>query len=142
MTTAYRKALEDAQKELLELETQIAVLSQRRAQLEQTIASLKLLMGESDEGLGITDSIQMVLEASREFLSADEVSKKLQAFLPNVNPVSVSSILSRLASEKRVITGTTERGRTGYKWNRDVSKIIASLAALSQPAEGAKKKKS
>jgi hypothetical protein len=117
MKDDYTKALAKAERELSDLETEIAALVQRKAQLEQTISNLRSLTGVKQEERSLSDSIRLVLKATDRFLSTQQVVEKLEAFTKDVNPVSVSTILSRLAKDKEAIAGATEGGRNGYMWN-------------------------
>jgi hypothetical protein len=140
MSNSYEKALDDAQKELAELEVRSAKIDQRKAQLEQTIIGLKALMhvGFGAEERSLTDGIRLVLKASDRFVSAQEVLEQLRMLYPNFIPTanklnSVTTLLSRLAKDKEIIAGKTEEGRVGYAWNR----VPASLAAIMGTAAAA-----
>lgn len=117
MTTIYEKALADAVKELDKVRAEIAELEKKKARLEAMISGINLGLGNEPEERSLTDSIKTILRAAHSFMSADEVSEELGKFVKQLNPVSVSSILSRLAKEKKVKQGKTLKGRTGYIWN-------------------------
>jgi hypothetical protein len=125
MKDDYTKALAKAERELSDLETEIAALVQRKAQLEQTISNLRSLTGVKQEERSLSDSIRLVLKATDKYLSTQQVVEKLGAFTKDVNPVSVSTILSRLAKDKEAVAGSTEGGRNGYMWRENVINRLA-----------------
>lgn len=131
MSANYEKALDDAQKELAELEVQSAKIEQRKAQLEQTIIGLKALMrvDSGAEDRSLTDGIRLVLKASDRYMSAQEVLEHLRMIYPNLSDNklnSITTLLNRMAKDE-IIQGQTEAGRVGYMWNRIPKSILEIL---------------
>ena|SRR5215467_2923056 len=114
----YRNALDAAMQELKEVEESLARYTRRKAQLQQIVFGLRTLMGENVEEQSLTETIRLVLQAAEEFLSAQEVVERIELVSDSVNPVSVATILNRLAKNKEALTGKTKDGRVGYKWNQ------------------------
>lgn len=119
----YRKTIEVAEKELNEVAEQIDVLSQRRAQLQQTISALRKLCGEETDDLTITENIRIILQGSTVALSATEVLRGLEAagvVFTGKNPIaSVQTMLARMArpdGEIEKVSGS--QGTVAYAWNR------------------------
>jgi hypothetical protein len=118
----YKKALEAAEKELAELEIKAEVVTQRRAQLQQTIGALKTLMNISEEEeRTITDTIRIVMKAATGYLLPDAVLKNVLAmgvkFSSRNAIASVVTILGRLQKD-----GELERNPLlGYRFVRKES---------------------
>ena len=118
----YKKALEDAQREMAIIDAQMATLQKRHAQLETTIASLKSLMGEdqADPDRTLTDVVRTILMGREKFTGAGMIGLHVRSQgLKDVNQSSVVTILNRLARNGEIIQGETEDGKVGYKWNPD-----------------------
>jgi hypothetical protein len=127
----YKKAVEVAEAELGDVETQIAALSQRRAQLQQTISALRTLLGEETDDPKVTENIRIILQAANGLLSASKVLEKLEAMgvsFTGKNPIaSVQTILARMARPGgEVIRFSPPGGTLAYKWR-----------SLSGPTRGA-----
>jgi hypothetical protein len=127
----YKKAVETAETELGDIETQIATLTQRRAQLQQTISALRTLLGEETDDPKVTENIRIVLQAANGLLSASNVLEKLEAMgvsFTGKNPIaSVQTILARMARPGgEVIRFSPPDGSLAYKWR-----------TLGGPARGA-----
>lgn len=127
----YKKAVDAAETELGNVETQIATLAQRRAQLLQTISALRTLIGEETDDPKVTENIRIILQAANGLLSASKVLEKLEAMgvsFTGKNPIaSVQTILARMARPGGdVIRFTPPGGSLAYKWR-----------TLGSPARGA-----
>lgn len=129
MSEAYERALADAEVELAELEKQSTRIEQRKAQLKQTIIGLKALMGRGfgAEEQSLTSSIRLVLKATDDFLTVQEVIDRLRMvypnFIPGTNKVStVTTLLNRLARDKQIVQDENEDRRVTYAWNRSPEK--------------------
>jgi len=114
-TGEYSKALGVAEKELSRLNAEADTIAQRRAQLQQTISTLKTLTNVSEEGeRTLTDAIRIIVKAADGYLSAAEVLKAAYAMgatFSGKNPkASVVTILGRLVKE-----GEFERERGTIK---------------------------
>jgi regulator of replication initiation timing len=104
---SYTQAISAAQQELDGVDQQIAALAQRQAQLQQTISALKNLLGEqSDDEPSMTETIRIILRASKEPLTTAEIVEGLHAInetFGGKNPAaSVLTILGRLAAQKEI----------------------------------------
>ena len=104
---SYAQAISAAQQELDAVNEQIAALAQRQAQLQQTISALKNLIGEqSDDEPSMTETIRMILRASKEPLTTAEIVEGMHAInetFGGKNPAaSVTTILGRLAAQKEI----------------------------------------
>jgi hypothetical protein len=100
----YKKALSVAEKELSKLNAEADVIAQRRAQLQQTISTLKTLTNVSEEGeRTLTDAIRIIVKAANGYISAGEVLKSsysMGAKFSGKNPkASIITILGRLVRE-------------------------------------------
>jgi hypothetical protein len=100
----YKKALSAAEHELEQLDTKAEVIAQRRAQLQQTISTLKTLMNVSEqEERTLTGTIRILVKAANGYISAAEVLKGVHAMgarFSGKNPsASVITILGRLVKE-------------------------------------------
>ena len=114
-TGEYKKALSVAEKELLRLNVEADGIAQRRAQLEQTISTLKTLTNVSEEGeKTLTDVIRIIVRAANGYISAAEVLKSahsMGAKFSGKNPkASIITILGRLVRD-----GELERERGAIK---------------------------
>jgi hypothetical protein len=103
-TGEYKKALSVAEKELSKLNAEADVIAQRRAQLQQTISTLKTLTNVSEEGeRTLTDAIRIIVKAANGYISAGEVLKSsysMGAKFSGKNPkASIITILGRLVRE-------------------------------------------
>jgi hypothetical protein len=119
-TGEYRKALSVAEKELSRLNVEADAIAQRRAQLEQTISTLKTLTNVSDEGeRTLTDVIRIIVKAANGYISAAEVLKSaysMGAKFSGKNPkASVITILGRLVRDGEL---ERERGtiKVRFRW--------------------------
>jgi hypothetical protein len=119
----YRRAAEAAEEELVSVTTQISALTQRRAQLLQTISALKNLLGDEPDDLKITGNIRVIFQATNNCLTATEVFEKLGAMgvaFTGKNPLaSVQTIIARMARPD----GEVERvarpdGTLAYIWRK------------------------
>jgi len=119
----YRGAIEAAERELDEITEQIDALAQRRAQLQQTLSALRVLLGEETDSLKVTENIRIIIQASSVGLSATEVLEALRAMgvvFAGKNPIaSVQTILARMAGPD----GELERagradGTLVYAWRK------------------------
>lgn len=100
-TGEYQKALSAAEKELLKLNAEAEGMDKRRAQLEQTISTLKALTNVTDEAeRTLTDVIRIVVKAANGYISASDVLKgaySMGATFTGKNPkASIITILGRL----------------------------------------------
>jgi hypothetical protein len=100
----YKKALSVAEKELSKLNAEADVIAQRRAQLQQTISTLKTLTNVSEQGeRTLTDAIRIIVKAANGYISAGEVLKSsysMGAKFSGKNPkASIITILGRLVRE-------------------------------------------
>ena len=103
-TGEYKKALSVAEKELSKLNAEADVIAQRRAQLQQTISTLKTLTNVSEEGeRTLTDAIRIIVKAANGYISAGEVLKSaysMGAKFSGKNPkASIITILGRLVRD-------------------------------------------
>jgi hypothetical protein len=111
----YSKALTVAEKELSRLNAEAEVIAQRRAQLQQTISTLRTLTNVSEESeRTLTDSIRIVVKAADGYVSAAHVLKaacSMGAKFSGKNPkASIITILGRLVKD-----GELERERGTIK---------------------------
>ncbi|MGD0571232.1 MAG: hypothetical protein ABSA78_22795 [Candidatus Sulfotelmatobacter sp.] len=131
----YKKALEAAEKELADLEVKAEVVTQRRAQLQQTIGALKTLMNISEqEERTITDTIRIVLKATNDYIVPADVLKQVLAMgvqFSSKNAIaSVVTILGRLHKD-----GELQRDMLGrYRWNRPSANALADRVYGVTPA--------
>jgi hypothetical protein len=114
-TGEYRKALSVAENELSRLDAEADVIAQRRAQLQQTISTLKTLTNVSEEGeRTLTDAIRIIVKAANGYISAADVLKSaysMGAKFSGKNPkASIITILGRLVRD-----GELERERGTIK---------------------------
>src|SRR5580658_4203088 len=106
--SAFKIAIESAEKELWFVNEQLSSLEQLRAQLKQTILTLKRLIGEEalDDDDSITERIRTVIRSSVEPLTPVQVLEGLRAMntaFTGKNPLaSVTTILSRMATGKEI----------------------------------------
>ena len=101
MGSEYTKALSVAEKELARLNAEAEAIAQRRAQLQQTISTLKTLTnGSEQEQRTLTDAIRIIVKAADGYISAASVLKSaysMGAKFSGKNPkASVITILGRL----------------------------------------------
>lgn len=111
----YTKALSAAEKELARLNAEAEGIAQRRAQLQQTISTLKTLTNGSDqEERTLTDAIRIIVKAADGYISAANVLKaaySMGAKFSGKNPkASIITILGRLVKD-----GELERERGTIK---------------------------
>jgi hypothetical protein len=133
MTGEYKKALAAAESEMADVERKLEGLERRKAQLRATIAGLRSLMGDpsdpSDaEDMTLTDAIRTVLKGSDQFMSVQQVIVNLRLMglqFSGDKTATVGAILNRLARTERVIQGTTDDSRVGYKWKTTLGEKIA-----------------
>ena len=72
----YTKAIEAAQSELDSVTEKIAALSQRQAQLQQSILYLRVLLGEEGEQEELrTDRIRTIIRASDKPVTAAQITR-------------------------------------------------------------------
>jgi hypothetical protein len=114
-TSEYGKALSVAEKELARLNVEADAIAQRRAQLQQTISTLKMLTNGSEEGeRTLTDAIRIIVKAADGYISAAAVLKSaysMGAKFSGKNPkASIITILGRLVKD-----GELERERGTIK---------------------------
>jgi hypothetical protein len=114
-TGDYRKALSVAEKELARLNAEADAITQRQAQLQQAISTLKTLTNVSEEGeRTLTDVIRIIVKAANGYISAADVSKSaysMGAKFSGKNPkASIITILGRLVRD-----GELERERGTIK---------------------------
>jgi hypothetical protein len=126
MGSEYTKALSVAEKELARLNAESEAIAQRRAQLQQTISTLKTLTnGSEQEERTLTDAIRIIVKAADGYISAASVLKSaysMGAKFSGKNPrASVVTILCRLVRD-----GELERERGTIKV-RFRSKPLAAL---------------
>jgi hypothetical protein len=132
---AYKRALQDALRELAELGRKSAQIDERRAQLAQTIGNLSRLCGvKPDVPWGITDACRMVLRAARRPLTPSEIRDQLEAMGLDVSRYSnqlapIHTVLKRLhgAGEAEVRAATDDK--PGYVW-KGTSYVPFDIAAL------------
>ena len=103
-TGEYRKALSVAEKELSRLNAEVDAIAQRRAQLQQTMSTLKTLTNVSEEGeRTLTDTIRIIVKAANGYISAADVFKSaysIGAKFSGKNPkASIITILGRLVKD-------------------------------------------
>jgi regulator of protease activity HflC (stomatin/prohibitin superfamily) len=111
----YTKALSVAEKELARLNAEAEAIAQRRAQLQQTISTLKTLTnGSEQEERTLTDAIRIIVKAADGYISAANVLKSAYAMgakFSGKNPkASIITILGRLVKD-----GELERERGTIK---------------------------
>src|ERR1700685_570748 len=111
----YRKALSVAEKELARLNAEVDAITQRQAQLQQTISTLKTLTNVSEEGeRTLTDVIRIIVKAANGYIGAADVLKSaysMGATFSGKNPkASIITILGRLVRD-----GELERERGTIK---------------------------
>jgi hypothetical protein len=114
-TSDYRKALSVAEKELARLNAEVDAITQRQAQLQQTISTLKTLTNVSEEGeRTLTDVIRIIVKAANGYIGAADVLKSaysMGATFSGKNPkASIITILGRLVRD-----GELERERGTIK---------------------------
>jgi hypothetical protein len=114
-TGEYRKALSVAERELSRLTAEADAIARRRAQLQQTISTLKTLTNVSEEGeRTLTDAIRIIVKAANGYISAAGVLKSAYAMgaqFSGKNPkASIVTILGRLVKD-----GELERERGTIK---------------------------
>jgi hypothetical protein len=114
----YSNALTAAQKELEALNNQAEIIERRRAQLQQTISSLKTLMHVAeDEERTLTDCIRIAVKGAQGYISAADVLKAVIAMgapFSGKNMIdSVVTILSRLHKQGELLRDPNGRG---YMW--------------------------
>ena len=104
MTENYRKALDEARRELTETMRQQEEIEQRIVDLRQTVTTLSRLCGEEPdiEGqLGITDAVRMAVKSAPHPLTLTQVKEAVEEIgfplWKQAAPLaSVATILSRL----------------------------------------------
>jgi len=111
----YTKALSVAEKELARLNAEADGIAQRRAQLQQTISTLRTLTnGSEQEERTLTDAIRIIVKAADGYISAASVLKaahSMGAKFSGKNPkASIITILGRLVRD-----GELERERGTIK---------------------------
>jgi hypothetical protein len=111
----YTKALSVAEKELARLNAEAEAIAQRRAQLQQTISTLKTLTnGSEQEERTLTDAIRIIVKAADGYISAADVLKaaySMGAKFSGKSPrASIVTILGRLVKD-----GELERERGTIK---------------------------
>jgi|ERR1019366_1106992 predicted transcriptional regulator len=115
----YAKAISDAQQELDAVNEKIAALMQRQAQLQQTIFALRNLIGErGEDDTSMTETIRIIIRASKEPITAAEIIEGLHAInetFGGKNPTaSVTTILGRMVKEKEIARLPRKDGAFGY----------------------------
>ena len=130
-TGDYRKALSVAEKELSRLSAEADAIAQRRAQLQQTISTLKTLTNVSEEGeRTLTDVIRIIVKAANGYISAADVLKSaysMGATFSGKNPkASIITILGRLVKNGEL---ETEPGKIKVRFR---SKAVQKLAGDPQ----------
>lgn len=118
MTENYRKALDEARRELTDAMRQQEELEQRIVDLRQTVTTLSRLCGEKPEiegQLGITDAVRMAVKSAPSPLTLTEVKEAVEEIgfplWKQAAPLaSVATILGRL-----VKSGEVDRQSAGSK---------------------------
>lgn len=128
----YGKALAAAQKELDTLNNQAEIIERRRAQLQQTISSLKTLMHVAeDEERTLTDCIRIAVKGAQGYISAADVLKTVVAMgapFSGKNMIdSVVTILNRLQKQNELLRDPNGKG---YMW---AGYVLERLAAMRFP---------
>jgi hypothetical protein len=126
----YSKALTAAQKELESLSTQAEIIERRRAQLQQTISSLKILMNVAeDEERTLTDCIRIAVKGAQGYIAAGDVLKAVIAMgapFSGKNMIdSVVTILNRLQKQDELLRDPNGRG---YMWVGYAANVVADRA--------------
>jgi hypothetical protein len=120
----YANALTAAQEELETVNEQIVALTQRQAQLQQTVLALKTLTGkESDDETSLTEKIRLVVRAANEPLTGAEVIAALEAM--GVDKKQVASITTILSRDKDFTRTPRKDGQLGYLWTPFRKGLIA-----------------
>jgi|ERR1017187_126601 hypothetical protein len=131
----YGKALAAAQKELDSLNNEAEIRERRRAQLQQTISSLKTLMHVAeDEERTLTDCIRIAVKGAQGYISSADVLKAVIAMgapFSGKNMIdSVVTILNRLQKQDELLRDPEGRG---YMW---AGYALHRLEALRRLAPG------
>src|SRR5258708_7894053 len=130
----YSNALVAAQKELETLNNQAEIIERRRAQLQQTISSLKTLMHVAeDEERTLTDCIRIAVKGAQGYISAADVLKAVIAMgapFSGKNMIdSVVKILSRLQKQDELLRDPNGKG---YMWAGYVLHRLETLRSLTE----------
>jgi hypothetical protein len=130
----YSNALVAAQKELETLNNQAEIIERRRAQLQQTISSLKTLMHVAeDEERTLTDCIRIAVKGAQGYISAADVLKAVIAMgapFSGKNMIdSVVTILSRLQKQDELLRDPNGKG---YMWAGYVLHRLEALRSLTE----------
>jgi hypothetical protein len=141
----YGNALTAAQKELETLNNQAEIIERRRAQLQQTISSLKTLMHVAeDEERTLTDCIRIAVKGAQGYISAADVLKAVIAMgapFSGKNMIdSVVTILSRLQKQNELLRDPNGKGYmwAGYIFTTETrAKMRAAFGRTVPPPPGA-----
>lgn len=136
----YSKALATAQKELESLNNQAEIIERRRAQLQQTISSLKTLMNVAEEEeRTLTDCIRIAVKGAHGYISSADVLKAVIAMgapFSGKNMIdSVVTILNRLQKQDELLRDPNGKG---YMWTGYVLDKLTALRGLTEPGKGVK----
>ncbi len=134
----YREALEQAERELANVDAAAEELELKRAKLRQTTAVLRSQLGIAvAPEASLTDSILTILKAWNGFATVPQVLERLIIMGYQVQSTTVASILSRLVKTGQVLGG---RGISpGYAWKEPLSssEVLSAQSAVmkkSRPA--------
>jgi hypothetical protein len=131
MTELFRQALDQAERDLVNLDAAAEEMELKRARLRQTISVLRGQLGlPAANNPSLTDSILTVVKAWNGFATAAEVFDRLVIMGYHVQSATVASILSRMAKNGLVISGRSTAG-TGYAWREPLTPSDA-LAAMGE----------
>jgi len=123
-TENYRKALDEARRELTNTVRQQEELEQRIVDLRQTVTTLSRLCGEEPEiegQLGITDAVRMAVKSAPHPLTLTEVKEAVEEIgfplWKQAAPLaSVATILSRLVRGGEVDREEKAGGKPTFAW--------------------------
>lgn len=153
----YKNALEAAQQELAELQTQRAAIDARISRLRETVVSLAHLIGDEAAsatyqvaGIGLTEAVAKVLRLAGEAMTPAQIRDELARMGYDINKYteiipSISKVLQRLHAKGHVDIGTPDKGgRKVYIWSpiqpansiglsdADVMKVLGDLAGQKE----------
>jgi hypothetical protein len=130
----YRRALEAAHREYVELSAQQAAIDQRLAQLTQTIGSLTRLCHLTPTlSSGLTEACRTVLKASDGCLTALEVRGQLEAMGFDVSRyanelASIHTVLKRLVQSGEVRFVPRVNGKPVFEWMKPGQVVVITAA--------------
>jgi predicted transcriptional regulator len=141
MTEAYEIALKKATAALWKLDLKVMEIERERAKLRQTVAVLQSQLGITPQNIeSLTEAILLVLKAWPGCMTTSEILQRLTAMGYQPHRTSVSTLLSRLTRQGKIVSLIGPGGAVGYEWKTEVPKAERLNAQKELASKSPKKK--